>query len=839
MRGKCSAAWRFALLIIVGQACVSFATEEAAGEDMAVHVVAEAGGDFPTQEMRLKTDAIERGYLAKQKIVAEHKEKKWQQKVLRVKVNHLADAEVKKRSIRKAEAMKRIDKLQARRFQAMNANLDLQGEKDRVQQTLIEGSLLHERSKKTAYSLSVAVKKTEELKNGEGIEALSDRGQVGAMEAKLRIAEAHADGSIKGLTKWQRKDTPSALLHAAVETAVGTPTHLNVDLANDQLHDTAKSIHEKEWKRIDELKEKYKVKAANEAQEKEDAASEAKHKTEVGQKSEAEKKGKQEEGMSAHIELPHKKRVENMQKKRTQQLIDHWSAHEQRVSDELGVKGNMRTIHMKYKEGTEKEKAASLEKIFKAECLKTEATKVSALEVRGKKIGVFEQARQGLIDAQNDLNNRKTTIDEQKLSDEEELGESSKVGTRPVRLATDQARVREWASYKQKSGKHSRNLLFFGLFGGGDKGPSEGDVKMSVAKTNADAKVAIESVKTKEVSRKATYEKSTKSESSQKDEAREKADVIEKNRETSTKALEAAAEKAAKEAVLLSDERASKARLKKAEKDSHFAEEEMQEANQKAATADTANRKCEGNAFRRRRTCACDDALQRREAMEEEELELGEGSESGGDVTEWVRRRYSTKTARRRKIGNDAVRLPTSVCPCCPPLKAGETKSTACQLADAKKEETDKIMSGGAELGDRAPNRYELQHQSPAFVPPTLNQPKFSYQDYEEKMQNAVKHGDYITAGMMQEELKKFHSPETSSVMHAAQVTQMEAPEVVMPDIAKMHKKAESIVAGEIAGDEDNGDGAFDQYRTIKISPDEADLGESVSGMREVTDQDS
>lgn len=807
MRGEYFAAWRFALLVIVGQACVSFATGEASGEEMEALEVAEAGGDFPTQEMRLKTDAMEAAYLAKQKIVAEFKEKKWQQKVLQVKVNNIADAEVKKRNARKAEAMKRIDKLQARRFQAMTANLDLKGEEDRVEATLRQGSLLHERSKKVAYSLNVAVKKTEQLKNGEGIEAFSDRSQVGAMEAKLRIAEAHADGSIKGLTKWQRKDTDSALLHASVETAVGTPTEMNVDLAKDQLHDTARSIHEKEWKRIDELKEKYKAKAAGEAQEKEDAAAEVKTKTEVGQKSEAEMAGKQKEGMSTHIELPHKQRLENNQKKATQHLIDHWSAHEQRVSDELGVKGNMKTEHMMAKEKQAIETKAAQEKIFKAECIKTEATKVAALELRGKKIGAFEAFRQGLVDVHEVLQNH-VIIPAELLSDERDLGESSTHGIR-----------------SKKSAEHSRQLLgSIDVFG---------DEKTKKDTIKAQEATAKQEIKAKEAADKATHGAAlagTAMEHKQKNDAANKAAADEK---AAADALHAAAERAQKHTESKEQERILKAKVKKSEKDAHFAEDEMQEANVKAAEADTANRKCEGQMFRRRRTCACDDVREREEALEEDELVLGEDSNTAnsgdGNVQEWVRRRYANSPVSATGGTPDAVRIPTSLCPCCPILKAGETKSAACRLAD------DKANAGKSEeLGDRAPDRSELQRQSPtAFVPTTSNLPKFSYNAYKTKMKNAVKTGDYVTAGMMQEELRKFHTPEKVnrvSVLSSVEVPQMKTPEVIMPDVAKMHKKAQSIVAGEMTGDEDDSSGgAFDQFHSIKMSPDEADLGESVS----------
>ena len=59
----------------------------------------------------------------------------------------------------------------------------------------------------------------------------------------------------------------------------------------------------------------------------------------------------------------------------------------------------------------------------------------------------------------------------------------------------------------------------------------------------------------------------------------------------------------------LAIESSSKASLATASRLAENAQVAMQEANTKAADADTQARFCEGNKFRRRRTCACDDTV--------------------------------------------------------------------------------------------------------------------------------------------------------------------------------------------------------------------------------------
>merc|ERR1711998_45453 len=56
-------------------------------------------GTFPTAKLKAQAAKIEREYLARKRVVAEKKEKKWNKKVLQVKVDKFADkVQVKKKA---------------------------------------------------------------------------------------------------------------------------------------------------------------------------------------------------------------------------------------------------------------------------------------------------------------------------------------------------------------------------------------------------------------------------------------------------------------------------------------------------------------------------------------------------------------------------------------------------------------------------------------------------------------------------------------------------------------------------------------------------------------------
>jgi hypothetical protein len=210
-------------------------------------------------------------------------------------------------------------------------------------------------------------------------------------------------------------------------------------------------------------------------------------------------------------------------------------------------------------------------------------------------------------------------------------------------------------------------------------------------------------------------------------------------------------------ATNLANEKQKKQELGEAERKAHNAEEKMQEANSKAADAAVQSRHCEGEMYRRRRTCACDDiggAGGRRllyvpnvvsaaassvattlgistptspptpppttpaptppptmaptlpvttggSQVSQADQEIAQKKMDNWERRRYVRRRYVKPSAadRRRRYAFPAppppARLPGAVCPCCTPAPDGTPDpKPACQKA-AKAATKHKTMFGG------------------------------------------------------------------------------------------------------------------------------------------------
>merc|ERR1711871_1040212 len=405
----------FVAVLIFGQLCMSLAVDEGVSDAMEMGEMAGAeatSGALPVQEMKQKAEEIERSTLAKHKVKADRKEQQWKIRVQKIKVEKIADASMGEQGKYQKLQEGRIKELTAKNEKKSQAEQDIVGYKTegaRLAENMARNMATQESAAK---ALRTGIKSTAKLVAGEGKNAIADRKAASAMLAELRVAEAHADGTIKGLTDAQKANTDFQLLHAAVETAVGTPTLSNVDLAEKQLKDTAKKTHEKHGKLIGKMEVQFKAKRVQELKNKEDRAVEDKAKKELKEKRGQEKGGKKVENINDHMELPGKKIKEWYQKKANDLVRNNWFKHEQRVTDELAVKSRMKTERMIANEQSDKKGAKLAEAENKKVCKSLLAKKVSALERRHKAISAFSAARRGLIKAQATLNGQKTTIEE-------------------------------------------------------------------------------------------------------------------------------------------------------------------------------------------------------------------------------------------------------------------------------------------------------------------------------------------------------------------------------------------------------------------------------------------
>jgi len=360
--------------------------------------------------MKQKAEEIERSTLAKHQVKAERQEQDWMRKVQKIKVDKIADASIEMKTKHKKLQERRMKELTAKNDKKLKADKDLLMYKTDAAKLNENMARQFATEESAAKALRISIKKTATLVGGEGKAAVADRKATTAMLAELRVAEAHADGSIKGLSKDQQGRTEFVLLHAAVETAVGTPTEENVDLAEKQLKDTARKTHEKHGKLVGKMTKDFKNKEGHEMKAKEDRGVEINAKTELKQKVSQEKDGKKVENINDHMELPGKKIKEGYQKKANDLVRSNWYKHEQRVTDELSVKSGMKTERMIANEKSDKKQAAALERENKRICKGLLEKKVRALEKRHKAISAFSAARQGLISSQGTLNGQATAI---------------------------------------------------------------------------------------------------------------------------------------------------------------------------------------------------------------------------------------------------------------------------------------------------------------------------------------------------------------------------------------------------------------------------------------------
>jgi len=408
MRGR-GRVWFLAGAVLVLQCAVCFAAEEdasaAAAAEVAVHEVAatdaKAGtGAFPAQELRQKAEDVERTYLAQQKVNAEDKERKWQLKVLKVKVNRYADGiEEKKNKHAKLRDL-RIHELTNKRDALGKAQASLVDKKDTMWRQGEDQARGIELNRKAAIALRQTIKKTTSLVQGEGIAAFSDRKQAKAMLSKLLVAEAHADGSISGLTKRQANDMQQRLLHANVEAAVGDPSQVNVDAANSALKKNAAASHLRHQKSIDELGMKLVGRKSGESKEKAEEMKNKEMTKELRMKRKQEADGEKIEQIANVMEMPGKKIKENQQKRSNEALISNWASHQQRITDELGTKSKAQTDKMIIEEVSQKKLGKADMELQTKTCVKVTDAKVDALEKREKAISKFSQARTALIEAQ-------------------------------------------------------------------------------------------------------------------------------------------------------------------------------------------------------------------------------------------------------------------------------------------------------------------------------------------------------------------------------------------------------------------------------------------------------
>merc|ERR1712072_202763 len=207
-------------------------------------------GTFPTEQLKKKAERIEREYLARKKVISDKKEAKWQKQVLKVKVDKLATKIIKKNKKKLIKNLKQSKKVRDTRKKAYKSKLKAHKDKKKAQGLVKDRQFSIERREKANVAIASGEKMIAKIKDEKGKEAHRDKKTAYAMLAKLRIAHAHADGTIIGLTKRQRTRPCLVSLHAAVKLAAGDPTKAHLLDAKRQLKKVAECEKQERKKKI-------------------------------------------------------------------------------------------------------------------------------------------------------------------------------------------------------------------------------------------------------------------------------------------------------------------------------------------------------------------------------------------------------------------------------------------------------------------------------------------------------------------------------------------------------------------------------------------------------------
>jgi len=747
-------------------------------------------GDFPTQELKEKSRDVERQYLAKQKVIADFKEEKWRKKVMKVKVSKYADylEEIKAKQL-SVETEKNA-KITAVRKKENDAKNTVTANRQRADDLDAKMAYGDERQKKANAALKSAIKQVGALKNGQGMHADADRSIASAMLAKLRVAQAHNDNSIVGLTADQKKSQKISLLHSSIELAVGSPTDTNLALAVRQIKETTADSTKQSYEEIEKMHTKYEVDQKAFQKKLEDAEKMQKHSKEHTSKKTAEKDGKRNDKMSEGLELPAKRLKEKYNKKDNEERRYKWTSHEDRVTAEYAQKGTLKTESYKIQESDFKKTKAAEEKVLKEECAVLEKKKMGIMEGRNKAVAAFNTAREKLITSQNGLNNVKPYDPSTEKPMYVNAGDGCVVMNEwivaPGQAAASKDQCEQLCNDKgahcggfnyphnnqcdllkpggvgkhpecvmQSNGKCVQNppqpqgcTVWQKISGPGSQGDTlRVDRSLSsrrllfggatkIFSNPAPPQTPPPTPDPQEAEQKAQGRARAENvERAQKEHAKasaeqEKQDQADQEKQTKVNKQNALAQEAStKNAAIaenLANEKQKKTDTAEAERHAHNAEAKMQEANSKAANADTQSRHCEGEMYRRRRTCACDDQAGVGQVLAaggrrllSEDLDYGKSNGVAATITpdaaeiaakklsnwerrRYVRRRYVAPTAadRRRRAEFPAppppARLPGAVCPCCSPAPDGTPDpKPACAAARKAAAENSKTFAPG------------------------------------------------------------------------------------------------------------------------------------------------
>jgi hypothetical protein len=381
-------------------------------------------GTFPTEALKEKAGKIERRFLARKKVMADKRKAEWAKKVLQAKVDKLADQTLAAKDKKVQERLMKKKKMKVVRKLAYKAKLKAKKEKKEGRKFASRSMITGEKAEKAKVAVGKAVGVFESMRDAEGPNAKDDRKTTLAVLAKLRIARAHLDGSLPGLTSKQKNNPCLLALHRALTLATGDPTTRNVIDAKTQLE---KSTHCQKYEKGRKIRKKQnQIRHAKERAAKKHREYLAKKKIsdEIANKKSTEKKGKKGEKIAVTT-FTIKNRVEVAKKAKGNEMRKKWRHKEDGVTKRFAYEKNSKTARIKQNEGKKKKEMGSKVGIYLKKCNHLAKVSKKAHEKREKAIRSVAYSKASLMQ-------KREYLKDFKLGEQAESGTSELARGRPT-----------------------------------------------------------------------------------------------------------------------------------------------------------------------------------------------------------------------------------------------------------------------------------------------------------------------------------------------------------------------------------------------------------------------
>jgi len=325
-------------------------------------------GEMTSQEVVQKADLYDARWTSKIKLRAARREATYQREVWDEKINKHADATQERQSKKKKRQLKKMDmtlKTSNNELAAKNEveTMELQAKSLDENRAQLKG-----KEAETSLSLKRNIKQVEAMKEAPGQAAEADRITASGILGEMRIAKAHADHILTGLSKKESQSTPLVMLDAAMKRAIADPNQENIAGAKERIERTVAEIEQIKEERNVKLVQQGIEKTSKELKDKEEAIALIKKKAEIKEKRSAELKSKQDEHYQSTLQYVMGKQKLKNTRFYNAELAEKWIAHEGRVDEEHNEKQDYKLHYLQAKETKQKTDHKNLQRERQERC---------------------------------------------------------------------------------------------------------------------------------------------------------------------------------------------------------------------------------------------------------------------------------------------------------------------------------------------------------------------------------------------------------------------------------------------------------------------------------------